>query len=407
MAPDAGIADLEGVSRQKLIIYATVLVDVLGFGIVIPILPFYVTEFGVSPFVVTLLFASFSFFSFLSAPFLGALSDRIGRRPVIILSIFSTALGWFVFAGAQSVWMLFLGRIIDGAAAGNFTAAQGYVADIAKDDNERTANIGAISAVFGVGFLLGPIIGGLLSTVSHSFPFWMAGAMALVNGISALIFLPESHHHREGAAALHYNPFRPLVRGFGDDGLRPFYLTWLMFALAFVAGQSVFALFVRDVFGFTAFQAGLSFTLIGVVVVVNQVLLLKRFWLARFTEERLIVVMMVILAVSLALVALEILPLFFAGLVGLGTGQAVLRVVMTSQVTGRGGPARKGETIGVLSGLMSAAMVVAPIASGALFEIDHAFPYFLAVAFILAGLWVSRTIQPSPAARTNGASVLP
>src|SRR4030042_4619273 len=109
--------------RQKLIILSTVLVDVIGFGIVIPILPFYVTEFGVSALVVTLLFASFSFFSFFSSPFLGSLSDRIGRRPVLCISILSTAVGWFVFASAQSVLMLFVGRIIDGAAAGNFTIA--------------------------------------------------------------------------------------------------------------------------------------------------------------------------------------------------------------------------------------------------------------------------------------------
>lgn len=157
--------------REKSIILFTVLVDVIGFGIVIPILPFYVTEFGVSPTVVTLLFASFSLFSFISAPVFGAWSDRIGRRPVLILSIFSTAVGWFVFAGAQAVWMLFLGRIIDGAAAGNFTTAQSYMADISKSDSERTKNIGLVSAVFGVGFLLGPIVGGILSKVSHSFPF--------------------------------------------------------------------------------------------------------------------------------------------------------------------------------------------------------------------------------------------
>jgi DHA1 family tetracycline resistance protein-like MFS transporter len=372
--------------REKSIILFTVLVDVIGFGIVIPILPFYVTEFGVSPTVVTLLFASFSLFSFISAPMFGAWSDRIGRRPVLILSIFSTAVGWFVFASAQAVWILFLGRIIDGAAAGNFTTAQSYMADISSSERERTKNIGLVSAVFGVGFLLGPIVGGVLSNVSHSFPFWIAGTMALLNAVSAIIFLPETHHHRISKEAPGFNPFRPLKKAAEHGPLRPLYLTWLMFALAFVTGQSVFALFVKDVFGFTAFQAGLAFTVVGVVVILNQTLLLNRFWLARYSEQQLISIMLVILAVALLCIASEIISLFFMGLVGLGTGQAVLRVVVTSEVSGAGGHERKGETIGILSAIMSGAMVVAPVVAGALFEIDHAVPYLFAVLFLLAGL---------------------
>ena len=377
-------------TRQKLIIISAVFIDVLGFGIVIPILPYYVTEFGVSPTVVTLLFATFSLFAFLSAPLLGALSDRIGRRPILILSVISTAVGWFIFASAQSVLMLFVGRIIDGMAAGNFTIAQSAMADLAKDEKERTANIGIVSAVFGMGFLLGPVFGGLLSNISHSAPFWMAGGLAAINAVFAFFFLPESHHRRDAQRPLSFNPLRPLKRAIGDPILRPFYLTWLMFALAFVSGQSVFALFAKEVFGFSAFHTGMAFTLIGVVVVLNQVLLLKRFWLPRFGELLLIRVMLWILAIGLACLGSEVIAMFFIGLVGLGTGQAVLRVVLTSQVSGLGGEHRKGETIGVLSALMSAAMVVAPPLSGILFEVGHSLPFFVGVGFLMLGLIVAR-----------------
>jgi MFS transporter, DHA1 family, tetracycline resistance protein len=373
-------------SRQTYIVFFTVLVDVVGFGIVIPILPFYATEFGVSPTVVTLLFASFSFFSFLSAPFLGALSDRIGRRPVIILSIISTAIGWFVFASAKAVWMLFLGRIIDGAAAGNFTSAQGYMVDIAKDEKERTRNLGILSGIFGVGFLLGPILGGLLSKVSHAFPFWVAGILASVNAVSAIFFLPESHTNRATQKSFDYHPLSPLIRAWRDMPLRPLYVTWTTFAVAFVLGQSVFSLFVKDVFGFSAFESGMSFTFIGVVLVINQTLLLQRFWLKRFDESRLQVIMLVILVFALLCIATGYLPLFAVALVGLGTGQAVLRVVVTSQVAGAAGPGRRGETIGILSSIMSASMVVAPVVAGVLFEIHHVVPYLLAVGVLLLGL---------------------
>ncbi len=372
--------------RETYIVFFTVLVDVVGFGIVIPILPFYATEFGVSATVVTLLFATFSFFSFLSAPLLGALSDRVGRRPVIILSIISTAIGWFVFASATAVWMLFLGRIIDGAAAGNFTSAQGYMVDIAKDEKERTRNLGILSAIFGVGFLLGPILGGLLSKVSHVFPFWIAGVLASVNAVSAIFFLPESNHNRTSDKLVNYHPLSPLIRAWRDKPLRPLYVTWTTFALAFVIGQSVFALFVKDVFGFSAFATGMAFAVVGVVVVINQAFLLQRFWLKMFDEARLQVIMLIILMVALLFIGVERLPLFYVGLIGLGTGQAVLRVVVTSQVAGSAGPLRRGETIGILSAIMSASMVVAPVVAGVLFEINHIVPYILAILVLLLGL---------------------
>ncbi len=373
-------------SKEKAIIVFTVLIDVLGFGIVIPILPYYVTEFGASPSTVTLLFASFALCSFLSAPLLGALSDRWGRRPVLILSIISTAIGWFVFAGARSVPVLFLGRIIDGAAAGNFVIAQSYIVDISRDEKERTANLGLISAVFGVGFLLGPVIGGVLSTVSHAFPFWMAGLLASVNAMIALAMLPESHRVREEARPLSFNPIGPLARAARDERLRSVYVTWLFFALAFVTGQSVFALFAMDVFGFSAFQTGMAFTVVGVVVVLNQTILLKRFWMKRFGDVQLVTLMLAILAIALLLISTEIEVLFYCALIGLGTGQAVLRVVITSQVAGSSDPAEKGEKIGILSALMSSAMVTAPIVAGYLFEIDHAIPYFLATGFLVVAL---------------------
>jgi len=210
--------------REKIIVLFTVLVDVIGFGIVIPILPFYVSSFGASPFVVTMLFSTFALFSFISSPFLGALSDRVGRRPVLLASISTTAIGWFVFAAANSIPLLFLGRIIDGAMAGNFTVAQSCLVDVARNEKERGANLGLIGAAFGIGFLIGPVVGGLLSTVSHAFPFWIAGALATVNSILAYIFLPETHKHRDSNAALSFNPLTPLARAATNTGLRPLFL---------------------------------------------------------------------------------------------------------------------------------------------------------------------------------------
>ncbi len=185
--------------KTKLLILLTVFIDVIGIGIVIPILPFYVEKFSSSPILITSLFAVYALFSFFSSPVIGALSDKFGRRPLLIISVFSTAVGWFIFAGAPTIFFLFLGRIIDGIMAGNFPIAQSYLSDIAKDDKERTTNLGLIGAVFGIGFIIGPLIGGFLGQFGHSIPFWFVGSLALFNGILALFTLPETHHVRSTA----------------------------------------------------------------------------------------------------------------------------------------------------------------------------------------------------------------
>lgn len=373
--------------KDKLIILASVMTDVIGFGIVIPILPFYVTEFGASATTVTFMFAVFSFFSFLSSPLLGAWSDRIGRRPMLILSITSTAIGWIVFASAHTVWQLFLGRIIDGMAAGNFSTAQSYMVDISKDEKERTKNLGIIGAAFGVGFILGPLIGGVLSKVSHSFPFWIAGALAATNATMAYFFLPETHHHREQHKPINFNPVAPLIRAAKDTTLRPLYFTWSFFAFSIVTSQSVFGLFVKDVFGLSAFQTGMSFTAVGLVIVLNQGLLLPKFWTKYFSDSKLEILMLAILAFASLLISSQLLILFYISIFFSGTGQAVLRVVITGQAAAAADPKRKGETIGILSALMSAYMIVAPIVSGYLYEAHHSAPYVVSTILLLLGIY--------------------
>jgi len=382
--------------REKLVVLFTVFVDVIGFGIVIPILPFYVGSFGASPFMITLLFASFAFFAFLSSPFLGALSDKIGRRPVLIASITSTAVGWFVFASASSIPLLFLGRIIDGAAAGNFTVAQGCLIDLARDEKERSANLGLVGAAFGVGFMIGPFLGGLLSTVSHSFPFWCAGGLAALNTTLAYFFLPETHRRRDPHARISFNPLAPLARAALNKKLRPYFSSWLFFAVSISAAQSIFALYGKHAYNFDAFSTGLIFTSTGVLAALNQTLLLRRVWLKYFTEARLEIIMTIMLGVSFVLFGSDILPLFYLALPLFATAQSVQRVVITSEVTGRVDPLMKGEALGILTSLMAASMVIGPIIGGALFEIHDGYPYFFGALLMLVSLFVTLQFRKSP-----------
>ncbi len=381
--------------KQKLIILFTVFVDVLGFGIVIPILPFYVSSFGASPFTVTLLFASFAFFAFLSSPVLGALSDKVGRRPVLLLSIFSTAVGWFVFAGATTIPLLFVGRIIDGIAAGNFTIAQSYLVDISQDEKERTANLGLMAAMFGIGFTVGPLLGGLLSTVSHAFPFWFAGILALVNTVAAYSALPETHFNRS-SMPLSFNPLKPIARAAFDLKLRPLYIAWVLFALAFTISQAVYGLYAENALGLDAFTTGMLFTLSGVFMVLNQALLLKRFWLARFRQLQLEFGMQAVLGAGLVLMSIHNIWFFTVGTPVLAIAQSTLRVVVTSRAAGFADPQMKGEILGILTSIFAGAMVVGPLLGGILFEIHAALPFLAGALFMALAFWVSFRERRTP-----------
>ncbi len=376
--------------KEKFTILFTVLVDVLGFGIVIPILPFYVTSFGASAFTVTLLFSSFALFAFLSSPFLGALSDKIGRRPVLLFSIASTAVGWFVFASADSVLFLFLGRIIDGAAAGNFTVAQSVLVDISKDEKDRAANLGLIGASFGIGLMVGPLLGGLLSTVSHSFPFWIAGALATLNVALTYANLPETNARRDPAMLLSINPLAPLARAVMNVDLRPFFLVWMLFGISFMSVQTIFALFVERAFGFDSFVTGLLFSAMGVFTAINQGILLKRFWLKYFSEARLEYLMTIVLFVSMLLMSLENLLLFYLAIFLNANAQSNLRVVITSRVAGLAPPHMKGEILGIMSSLMAASMVIAPVIAGGLFELGVTLPFVLGAILMAISVYLER-----------------
>lgn len=375
--------------KQKLTILFTVFVDVVGFGIVIPILPYYVGSFGASPFTISLLFASFAFFAFLSAPFLGALSDKVGRRPVLMVSIFSTAIGWFVFAGAHTIALLFIGRIIDGMAAGNFTIAQSYLVDISQDEKERTANLGVLGAIFGIGFTVGPMLGGVLSTVSHAFPFWFAGILALLNTVLAFFSLPETHFHRS-ALPLSFNPLRPLARAVLDRKLRPLYISWVLFALAFVISQTVYAMYAERALGFDSLTTGMLFTLSGIFMALNQGLLLKRFWLKRFNEEQLEFGMLAALGIGLVLMSVHSVWFFAVGTPVLSVAQSTLRVVVTSRAAGMADPQMKGEIIGILTSIFAGAMVVGPVIAGALFEMWLSLPFLTAAGCMVVAILISQ-----------------
>lgn len=374
--------------NKKLVILLTVFIDVLGIGIIIPILPFYVESFGASAFVVTLLFTVFSFFSFFSAPFLGALSDKIGRRPVLILSILSTSIGWLVFAAANNLFFLFLGRIIDGLAAGNFPIAQSYLIDISKDEKEKTANLGLIGAIFGVGFIIGPLLGGLLSTISLSFPFWFVGGLAFLNFILAFINLPETNQNKISEKKIELNPLKPLIQSLKNKKLRTGFLAWFLFGLAIASQQSTFSLYLSEEFNFTSVMVGFVTAGMGLVLIFNQGFALRKIWLKNFSEEFLSVWLMLVLTIGFFFMGLNYLITFIIGIVGISLAQSVLRAVMTSQITRQGEKKEQGSILGIMNSVMSLSMIIGPLLAGVLFGIKTSLPFLAASVFGLIAFYL-------------------
>ncbi len=345
--------------KIKFFLLTTVFIDIIGLGIIIPVLPFYVQGFGVSDSIVTILFAVYALLSFLSAPLLGSLSDKIGRRPVLLISIASSALGWLIFASAKSIWVLFVGRIIDGLAAGNITSAQSALADIAKSDKERTLNMGLFGALFGIGFIIGPALGGLLSKISTTTPFWFVGILALSNVIFAYFFFPETHPQKDKTKKISYNPFTSIIDGFALPDMRKVFATWFIFGIALSLQQSSFSLYLARTFGMSSFVIGIIFGGIGVLILLNQLVLLKRLWLKIGSSQKISQLMFIVFGVGMLFQSIPLMTALIIGLIGTTIGQGTIRALYGG-IIANASEEKRGEYLGISSSLMSLSMVIGP-----------------------------------------------
>ncbi len=197
--------------RPLLVIFLTVFVNLIGFGIIIPLLPFYAETFGASPLAIGLLFAAYSLSQLLASPALGAFSDRWGRRPILLFSLLGTVLSFVLLALAQSLWLLFVARIIDGLSGGNISTAKAYIADITEPENRAKA-YGLIGAAFGLGFILGPALGGLFSLISYTAPIWAAAVITVFATVLAWVWLPETVHRGTAAGPSPWRVLPDLLR---------------------------------------------------------------------------------------------------------------------------------------------------------------------------------------------------
>jgi len=255
-----------------------VFIDLLGFSLILPLLPYYAKTFGANGFVTGMLVSSYAAMQLLGAPVLGRLSDRFGRRPVLLLSIFGTFIGFLLLGFATTLWMLFASRLIDGITGGNISVAQAYISDV-TDPKDRAKSLGLIGAAFGLGFIIGPVTGGVLSQWGYAVPAFVAAGLAFINLLLVFFWLPESLT-RERRAAMPVKQPSVSMSALWVALQRPFtgslLITRFFFGLAFALFQTIFALYALERFSLTATQTGYILTYIGVLSVITQGFLIGR-----------------------------------------------------------------------------------------------------------------------------------
>jgi multidrug resistance protein len=353
-------------------IFLIVLVDVLGLTIILPLLPFYAESMGATPRVVGLLVSAYAICQLIAGPPLGHLSDRIGRRPVLLVSQMGTCAGFLILAYAQSLWLVFLARIIDGLTAGNLTVAQAYIADVSEAEN-RTKAFGMIGIAFGLGFLVGPGISGFLAQYDNTYPIFAAAGLSFTSILCTYFLLPSVIPHAHPELEQGISRWTSLRDSFKDKNLGPMLWQFFAFIFAFSTFFSGFALFAERRFlhngePFGTKEVGYVFAFSGLIGVLIQGGGMGRLVKA-FGESRLVKMGFATMAVGFVLLAgVHAIPYLLIAIALLTFGSAILRPSLTTLITTHTPRHRQGMVIGIMQSLMSIAQIVAPVIAGFLIQ---------------------------------------
>lgn len=371
-------------NSRLLTIFAIVFVDLLGFSLILPLLPFYAEEYGATPMIVGLLVASYAAAQLAGAPLLGRLSDRYGRRPILLLSVAGTFVGFLLlgfadplgrflsslvapgFANLIIIAVLFLSRILDGLTGGNISVAQAYIADV-TDEQNRAKGLGMIGAAFGLGFIIGPAVGGALSQISYSAPAFVAASVSFLNLLLITFFLSESLTVEQRRTAAHRQrpPFtlKALLQTLQRPKVGPLLHVRFFYGLAFATFQSIFALYAQSI-GLTSQTTGYVLAYVGLLSVIVQgglIGILTR----RFRENWLIITGLWLMAIALfAWAFTSNLWLLLVVLLPLALSGGVLNTVIQSYISKSVNRDEVGGILGIAASLEAVTRVIAPTVGG-------------------------------------------
>ncbi|WP_292077295.1 MULTISPECIES: MFS transporter [Brevundimonas] len=382
------------------VLFATVFINLVGFGLVVPLLPFFAQSLKAEAWQITLMFSAYSLGQFFAEPFWGRLSDRIGRKPVLLMTLIANALGYLMLAFVPNIWLAIAVRLFTGLGAGNISTVQGYVADVTPPE-QRAGRMGLIGAAFGLGFIVGPGLGGLLTQpqlgrLGYQLPIFLAAALAAVAAVGVVVFLRESRAKADPAA-----PRPAFLAGLKDARDNAVVSRVLVVTLIYMAGfsamESVFGLWSESRYQWGAREVGLSFMIVGIVSTLNQGFFAGRL-ARRFGESRVLATGMLLFGTSLVLQVLAPVAWFPATRLELGgltipvvqgwiipivmaigaCGMSLAMPNISAMISRASPPDRQGAMLGLNMASSSVARIFGPMIAGALFSgLGHDWPFVI------------------------------
>lgn len=368
-------------NKKFWLIFLVVFIDLLGFGIVLPTLPYIAEKYGATALQIGMLASSYSLFQLIASPILGRLSDKYGRKPILTLSVTGTAIGFFIIAFANNLWLLFLSRIIDGFTGGNISVAQAYIADN-TEGKERTKAMGLIGASFGLGFILGPLVGGLLSTISFSTPFLFAGVLALTNGLLIMIYLPRSNKRSASIKTPILFSLNVIKEVFRPKIILYLAILYGMITFSFSLMQGIMPLFTQKQFHWDQIHNGYYFAFIGIIAVISQGIILRKL-VDRYNEKTIINYALILIAFGFFVTTFSksVISFYFGGLFIAGSF-GMLNSSLQAEISKYSLPEEQGIVMGTVQSFSALARTIGPTVGGLVFGFSIKSPFALSTILL-------------------------
>lgn len=368
----------------------------IGFTIITPVVPFlvqsYISNPGEQAIFVTLLTSVYAVCVFFAAPGLGALSDRYGRRPVLLVCLLGSAIGYLVFGIGGALWVLFAGRIIDGITGGTISTIFAYFADIIPP-KERTKYFGWVSAVVGIGTVIGPTLGGLLAKFGYSVPMYFGAIITLLNVLYGFFFMPESLHKNnrlENITFARLNPFTQLASILSMKNLKRLLVSAFLLWIPSGSLQAIFSQFTVDTFSFQPALIGLMFSIMGIQDIISQGLIMPKL-LIKLSDKQIAILGMVSEIIGYSLIALSALfsfyPLLIAGMFIFGFGDSIFGPSFNGMLSKSVDSSEQGRIQGGSQSIQALARMIGPIIGGQIYvSLGHATPFLMGMILIAAAI---------------------